>query len=151
MGTAITLASTVIGPRSTTRQCKIPLHTVDLGNAAHFAILASTTVTDAGGSRINGDMGTTGTFLPTYDAYKEGTPGLNGTLHLNDVEAQLARTSAKAALTDIEGRCDCWTSLGSIVELGGRTLTPGLYTSTSSFHSKCCRALHLTFPTLARI
>jgi len=146
MGTAVTLSSTKIGPRAIS-QCQIPVATVNLGLAAPFAILASTAMTDAGGSQINGYMGTTGTAtLPVYPPYAEGTPGINGILHNNDVTANTARRSAIAAWSDILGRCDCAMDLGSIVELGGRTLTPGLYTSTSSFHSECSRALYSTFP-----
>jgi hypothetical protein len=136
MGTAITLKSTVIGPRAA-NHCQISLAPVNLGKACPFAILASTAVTDAGGSLINGDMGTTGTTLPDYATYIEGTPGLNGSLHNKDQTARNAQIAAVAAWSDIKGRCNCSTVLGSIVELGGRTLTPGLYTSTSSFHSEC--------------
>jgi len=147
MGTAVTLESTVIGPRSIS-ECQVPLAAVDLGLAAPFAILARTAVTDAGGSQINGDMGTTGTTLPVYAPYAPGTPGLNGNLHNKDATAENAHLAATAAWSDIKGRCNCATALGSIVELGGRTLTPGLYTSTGSFHSEYGRALHLK---LARI
>ena len=148
MGTAVTLESTVIGPRSIS-DCQVPLAAVDLGLAAPFAILATTAVTDAGGSQINGDMGTTGTTLPVYPPYVPGTPGLNGNLHNKDATAQNARLAATVAWSDIKGRCNCETALlGSTVELGGRTLTPGLYTSSGSFHSEYDRALHLR---LARI
>ena len=142
MGTAVTLESTVIGPRSIS-ECQVPLAAVDLGLAAPFAILASTAVTDAGGSQINGDMGTTGTTLPTYAPYAPPTPGHNGNLHNKDVTAHNARLAATVAWSDIKGRCNCATALGDVVELGGRTLTPGLYISTSSFHSEYGRALHL--------
>jgi len=147
MGTMVTLDSTVIGPRSIS-QCQVSLAIVDLGLAAPFAILATTAVTDAGGSQINGNMGTIGTTLPTYAPYAPPTPGLNGTLHNKDTTAHDAHRAATAAWSDIKGRCDCATALGSTVELGGRTLTPGLYTSTGSFHSEYGRALHLK---LARI
>ena len=139
MGTAITLSSTWIGPRSTS-QCQTPAATVNLGLATPFAVLASTAVTDAGGSYINGYMGTTGPILPMYLSYVKGTPRINGILHNNDETANTARRSAIAAWIDILGRCDCAKDLGSIVELGGQTLTPGIYTSTSSFHSECRRA-----------
>jgi len=104
---------------------------VDLGTAARFAVLANTAVTDAGGSTILGDMGTSiGTSLPVYPPYSPGTPGLDGTLHPNDDIAIDARAAAIAALTDINGRSEGETALGGVVELGGRTLAPGLYTAT---------------------
>jgi len=117
--------------------CNQDRATVNLGLAAPFAVLATSAVTDAGGSQINGDMGTsTGTTLPVYAPYSPGTPGLDGALHPNDATAIDARTAAISALTDIKGRSDCATALGGTVELGGLTLTSGLYTSTSSMKSE---------------
>ena len=89
-------------------------------------------------STINGDMGTsTGTTLPAYALpYTSGT-GLNGTLHPNDAIAINARIAAAAALEDILSRSTCVISLGGVAELGGRTLKPGVYTSTSSLQSEC--------------
>ena len=105
--------------------------TVDLGLAAPFAVLATSAVTDAGGSQINGDMGTSPSItLPVYAPYTPGNPGLNGAVHPNDATAIDARTAAISAMTDIKGRSDCATALGGVVELGGLTLKPGLYTST---------------------
>ena len=129
------------------------LATVELGDAARFAILATTAVTDAGGSQINGDIGTTGTTLPIYPISPlpsglQGTlPHVEGTsgLHNKDATAHAARSAAIDAWNVIKGRCDCEKSLGGIVELGGRILKPGLYTSTISFHSECICALHLTY------
>jgi hypothetical protein len=106
---------------------------VDLGLAARFAVLANTAVTDAGGSMSHGDMGTSiGTSLPVYPPYSPGTPGLDGTLHPNDAIAIDARAAAIAALTDINGRSEGETALGGVVELGGQTLAPGLYTATTA-------------------
>jgi|AntRauMFilla1563_2_1112583.scaffolds.fasta_scaffold24103_2 hypothetical protein len=126
-------------------ECECHLATVHLGLAARFAVLATNTVTDTMDSSINGDMGTsTGTTLPFYGSYLEGTPGLNGTLHPNDATAIVGRTAAIAALLDINSRSStCETALGGVAELGGRTLKPGLYTSTSSMQSECSRT-HFT-------
>ena len=159
LGTAITLASTTIGmsPTGPIGQCtESKLAKIDLGDAARFAILATTAVTDAGGSQINGDMGTTGTSLPFYPPYITGIPGLKGTLpyaegtkglHNKDKTSLAAWIAAVDAWNVIKGHYDCETGLGGIVELGGRTLTPGLYTSTIAFHGECIRALYLTYPT----
>ena len=55
----------------------------------------------------------------------------------NDISAMQARAAAVAALNDITGRVDGETSLGGVVELGGRTLCPGLYSSTIAMQSEC--------------
>ena len=123
---------------SNIKACRCRLATVDLGLAARFAVLATNTVTDTMDSTINGDMGTsTGTTLPVYVSYVKGTPGLNGTRHPNDRTAENARRAALGAWLDIQSRSTCLTALGGVAELGGLTLKPGLYTSTSSFHSEC--------------
>jgi len=120
---------------------------VDLGAAARFAVLANTAVTDAGGSTILGDMGTSiGTSLPVYPPYSPGTPGLDGTLHPNDADAIDARAAAIASLTDINGRLEGETALGGVVELGGRTLAPGLYTATIAMQSEIDRPCSSPFP-----
>eukprot|EP00277_Geminigera_cryophila_P035945 CAMPEP_0173098102 /NCGR_PEP_ID=MMETSP1102-20130122/34470_1 /TAXON_ID=49646 /ORGANISM="Geminigera sp., Strain Caron Lab Isolate" /LENGTH=359 /DNA_ID=CAMNT_0013990413 /DNA_START=19 /DNA_END=1098 /DNA_ORIENTATION=+ len=123
---------TVLVPAFVKQGCH--LAAVDLGLAAPFAVLATSSVTDAGGSQINGDMGVTpGATLPTYAAYSPGTPGLNGTKHFGpeDSTANLARAAAITALLVIHSRSDCLTATIGYVELGGRTLGPGLYTSSS--------------------
>jgi len=116
---------------------------VNLGAAAAFAVLATSAVTDAGGSQINGDMGTsTGIALPVYAPYSPPTPGLNGKLHPNDATAIAARAAAVAALIDIKARSNGETALGGVVELGGKTLSPGLYTATSTMQRECTRLFH---------
>jgi len=118
------------------------LDTIDLGPAAKFAVLANTAVTDGGGSMIHGDMGTSiGTSLPVYPPYSPGTPGLDGTLHPNDADAIDARAAAIAALKDINGRSEDEISLGGVVELGGQTLPPGLYTATTAMQREFNRLL----------
>jgi len=145
MGTACTLSSTDIGlGRCPAAPEKVPmrLDTIDLGPAAKFAVLANTAVTDAGGSMIHGDMGTSiGTSLPVYPPYSPGTPGLDGTLHSNDADAIDARAAAIAALKDINGRLEDEISLGGVVELGGQTLLPGLYTATTAMQREFNRLL----------
>lgn len=112
---------------------KIPIqitiqNTISLGSAAStFAILASTAVTSTGETVINGDIGlspgsSVGGFPPAT---------LNGTLHINDAIATQAQLDLTAAYNDAAGRTatDIVTLSGNI---GGLTLTPGLYKSTSS-------------------
>mmetsp|Transcript_13269 Transcript_13269/g.21028 ORF Transcript_13269/g.21028 Transcript_13269/m.21028 type:complete len:356 (-) Transcript_13269:327-1394(-) len=118
---------TVLVPAFVEQRCH--MDAVDLGLAASFAVLATTSVTDVG-STITGDMGVSpGTSLPAYSPYSSGA-GLNGNQHLNDVTANMARFAAITALLDIHSRSDCLTAYIGMVELGGRTLGPGLYTSS---------------------
>ena len=148
LGTACTLSSTQIGLGSSSAKNSIAavpkrMGTVNLGAAAAFAVLATSAVTDAGGSQINGDMGTsTGIALPVYAPYSPPTPGLNGKLHPNDATAIAARAAAVAALIDIKARSNGETALGGVVELGGKTLSPGLYTATSTMQRECTRLFH---------
>jgi len=129
---------TVLVPAFVQQGCHMAA--VDLGLVASFAVLATTSVSDTG-STINGDMGVTpGTSLPVYTPYSSGQ-GLNGHQHLNDVTASMARLAAITALLDIHSRSDCLTGHVGFVELGGRTLTAGLYTSTINMQSEC--PLHL--------
>jgi len=98
----------------------------NLGTAGSFAVLAASTVTNTGLSAINGDLG-----LSPGTAVTGFPPGmLAGTLHVTDPAAAQAQLDLTAAYNDAAGR-----TLGAIVlagNLGGRTLAPGLYKSTSS-------------------
>lgn len=129
---------TVLVPAFVEQRCHMAA--VDLGIAASFAVLATTSVTDVG-STINGDMGVSpGTSLPAYSPYSSGA-GLNGNQHLNDVTANMARLAAITALLDIHSRAECLTAYIGMVELGGRTLGPGLYTSNINMQSECSQLL----------
>lgn len=98
-----------------------------MGAAANLAILAGSAVTNTGGTVITGDLGLSpGTSVGGFP------PGiLNGTLHINDNIATQAKLDLTAAYNDAAGRTatDIVTLAGN---LGGLTLTPGLYKSTSS-------------------
>ena len=99
---------------------------VVLGSATPFAVLAGSTVTSTGGTMVNGDLG-----LSPGTAVTGFPPGiLNGTLHAADAVAAQAQLDLTTAYNDAAGR-----TVGAITlagNLGGRTLTPGLYKSTSS-------------------
>jgi hypothetical protein len=97
---------------------------VALGSAATFGVLAATTVTSTGAATVNGDLGVSPGTTTT------GSPTVNGTLHLGDATAAQAQGDLTTAYNDAAGR-----TLGAVSvagNLGGQTLTPGLYTSTSS-------------------
>jgi hypothetical protein len=99
---------------------------VAFGAATTFAVLAASTVTSTGATRINGDLGLSpGTSVTGFG------PGIvNGTVHAADSAAALAQLALTIAYNDAASR-----TVGSHLvagNLGGQTLGPGLYTSTSS-------------------
>ena len=98
---------------------------VNLGSAASYAILAGSTVTNAGATFINGDLGLSpGTAVTGFG------PGIeNGTTRISpDANAASAKLDLTAAFDDAAGR-----TTNQIVqpsgELGGLILAPGLYTA----------------------
>ena len=105
----------------------IVLATVPLVNASSFAILAGSAVTNTGATNITGDLGLSpGTSIGGFP------PGiLVGTQRINDIIATQAKLDLTSAYNDAAGRTstDIVTLSGNI---GGLTLTPGLYMSTSS-------------------
>jgi hypothetical protein len=96
---------------------------VSLGSAAKFAILAATTVTSSGATIVNGNLGVSPGTTVT------GSPTVNGTMHLGDATAAQAQGDLTTAYNDAAGRLGGAAVSGN---LGGLTLMPGLYKSTSS-------------------
>jgi hypothetical protein len=117
-----TPANPVVIPVQTTVQA-----TVTLGSLSTFAVLAGSSITNTGATSITGDLGLSpGTSVGGFP------PGiLVGTKHVNDVSSTQAKLDLTAAYNDLAGRTatDIVTLSGNI---GGLTLTPGLYKSTSS-------------------
>ena len=99
---------------------------VNLRNAAVFAVLAGSTVTNTGPTTVTGDLGVSpGTALTGF------LPGkIVGTAHLGDPTAATAEADLTTAYNDAAGRTLCPVSVAG--NLGGLTLAPGLYKSTSS-------------------
>jgi hypothetical protein len=100
---------------------------VNLGSASPFAVLAGTTITSTNGGTINGNVG-----LSPGTAFDRGVPPVivNGAIRLGDPIAAQAQLDLTTAFNDAAGRPSGIPTAG---ELGGQTLTPGLYTSGSSF------------------
>lgn len=121
------------GPSGTTTTTTVPLQTtvqskISLGySASTLAILAGTAVTNTGATVITGDLALSpGTSVGGFP------PGiLNGTQHINDTTANNAKVDLTAAYNDAAGRT-CTDMVTIAGNLGGLTLTPGLYKSTSS-------------------
>ncbi len=99
--------------------------TVNLGTAVNFAILAGSGITNTGPTTIIGDVGT----LPTTTETGFGTVTIIGTNHAGDAVTQMAKTDLVTAYNDAAGRTPATAVSGNI---GGQTLTPGVYNSSSS-------------------
>ncbi len=96
-----------------------------LGTADSFGVLAGTTVTNTGITQIMGDLGVSpGTAIT---GFPPGT--VSGTTHSADGVADTAKDDLTTAYDDAAGRAGSISIAGDI---GGQTLTPGVYKSTSS-------------------
>jgi hypothetical protein len=99
---------------------------VTLGSAGTFSVLAASTVTNTGPTAVNGDLGVSpGTAVTGFPPGQVAA----GAIHSADGPAGLAQGDLTVAYNDAAGR-----TLPVIVagDLGGLTLTPGLYKSTST-------------------
>ena len=100
---------------------------VNLGTANNFAVLAGSTVTSTGNIIVNGDLGLyPGTSVTGFPA---GV--VNGTMHVADAVAQQAQTDLLAAYNAAAGLAPTGGTLTG-QDLGGLTLTPGVYFFASS-------------------
>ena len=98
---------------------------VNLGTANSFAVLAGAGITNTGPTTITGDVGT----FPTTSETGFGSVTLIGTNHGGDAVTQQAKTDLITAYNDAAGRLPATAVAG---DLGGLTLVPGVYKSTSS-------------------
>jgi hypothetical protein len=119
LGLLLGVGVMVLPHAATAAQAPVPL-----GSTATFGVLAGTTVTSTGDTIIGGDLGvSTGTTVT-------GSPGVTGMLHLGDPTAAQAQSDLTIAYNDAAGRTVAPISVAG--NLGGQTLAPGLYKSTSS-------------------
>ena len=112
-----------------------------VGSAQSFAVLGGTAVTAAGtGTVITGDVGVSpGTSITGFPAGATVVPPF--ATHANDGAAIAAQTSTTALYTTLASTGGA-TALGA--ELGGVTLTPGVYSFTSTANIASGTALTLT-------
>ena len=99
---------------------------VPLGSAANFVVLAGSTVTNVGMTMVTGDLGVSPGTAVT--GFPPGT--VTGAMHAGDPAAAQAQIDLTTAFNDAAGR-----TVGAVTvagNLGGQTLAPGLYKSTSS-------------------
>ena len=99
--------------------------TISLGTAGNFAVLGGSTITNTGSTVLNGDLGLTpGTSVT---GFPPGT--VNGSKHITNAVAAQGQTDLVTAYNAASGQTGAVTVSG---DLGGRTLTPGVYNSASS-------------------
>ena len=99
---------------------------VPLGTADPFAVLGGSTVTNTGATIVRGDLGVSpGTAVTGFP------PGqvIGGTIHVADAVAAQAQSDLTVAYNNAAGRASDATISA---DLGGTTLSPGVYTSASS-------------------
>lgn len=99
---------------------------VALRSAANFVVLAGSTVTNTGPTLVTGDLGVSpGTAITGF------LPGVViGTTHAGTPTSAQAIADLTTAYNDVAGRVLCPLTIAG--NLGGMTLAPGLYKSTSS-------------------
>jgi hypothetical protein len=132
MATAVLLSGCKKSKTDPNSEIVIPIQntempTVPLAGTSNFAIIAGSAVTNTGATNITGDLG-----LSPGSSIGGFPPGLlTGTQHINDAMANQSKLDLTEAYNNAAGRTstDIVTLSGNI---GGLTLTPGLYKSTSS-------------------
>ena len=98
---------------------------VPLGTSGNFAILAGSTVTNTGGTVINGNVG-----VFSGSAVTGFPPGIvTGVIHAGDAVAATAQNDLTTAFVNAAGRVSNGTLPGDI---GGLTFLPGVYTTSSA-------------------
>ncbi|SEE82439.1 Protein of unknown function [Streptomyces sp. 2112.3] len=98
--------------------------TVPLGTAATYGVLANTAITNTGPTVVAGDLGVSPAGAVT--GFPPGT--VTGTIHLNDAAAAQAQADL---LTGYANALVQPVTATVPTELGGTTLTPGVYNSAS--------------------
>jgi type VI secretion system secreted protein VgrG len=97
-----------------------------LGTAGSFGVLGGSAVTNTGPTTITGDLGVS----PGSSITGTGSITLNGTTHQTDSVAATAQTDATTAYNGLKGMAVTSDLTGQ--DLGGLTLTPGVYKFDSS-------------------
>ena len=100
---------------------------ISLGTAQNFGVLGGSAVTNTGASTVNGNVGVSPGSSVT--GFPPGTV-VGGAIHSNDAVAMQAQNDLTTAFNNIAGT-PCTVDLTG-QNLGGLTLTPGVYCFTSS-------------------
>ncbi len=101
---------------------------VDLGSAGSFAVLAGSTLTNTGDSVIDGDLG-----LWPGGSISGFPPGsVTGTIYNDDATAETAQSDLTTGYNFAAGEACPSGNVLTGENLGGLTLTPGVYCFSSS-------------------
>ena len=106
----------------------------NLGTSSNFAVLAGTTVTNTGLTSVIGDLGVSSPGVACTGFVGCTTTGLgtvSGTIHVGDATANQAHADAATAFTNLNTAA-CTTNEPAVADIGGQTLTPGVYCFPSS-------------------
>jgi len=98
-----------------------------LGSAQSFAVVGGSTVTNTGSTTVTGDLGVSPGSAVT--GFPPGTV-TGGTIHRGDAEAAQAQGGITTAYNSLASQA-CTADLTG-QDLGGKTLTPGVYCFSSS-------------------
>jgi cell division septation protein DedD len=98
---------------------------VPLGTADSFAVLAGAGISNTGPTTVNGDLGT----FPTTTVSGSASITIGGTNHAGDGVTQQAKNDLVTAYNNAAGQ---GPTSPIAADLGGQTLTPGVYNSASS-------------------
>jgi len=102
--------------------------TPNLGTSDSFAVLAGSTITCTGASAIIGDIGVS----PGTAIVLGATPcTVTGTINPGGPVAAHAHADAATAFTNLNA-ATCTTTEPAVADIGGQTLTPGVYCFPSS-------------------
>jgi hypothetical protein len=99
-----------------------------LGAADPYAVIAGVAITNTGSSVITGNIGLSPGAASSITGFPPGT--VSGTTDAADAASLAAQNAATAAYLVAAGESSTGTVAGG--DLGGSTLTPGVYTSASS-------------------
>jgi Ice-binding-like/PEP-CTERM motif len=99
-------------------------NSVSLGTAGSFAVLAGSTVTNTGSSVLHGNVGVWGSGT-AVTGFPPGIVTAPGTIYAGGAVPQGAQSDLTTAYNVAAGLTPTSTLTG--LDLGGRTLTPGVY------------------------
>jgi len=104
---------------------------VDLGTADPFGVLAGSSVTNTGPSLVFGDLGVSpGTSVTGFGGLPDGT--VFGTIHAADATALQAKSDLSTAYGVAAGEAPTGGAVSAPADIGGQTLTAGVYKYDSS-------------------